>query len=326
MRTVGATSKSTEDNKELIWLALQEHDDWVTSAQLGEELGINKGTIKSYMRRIKQEHPNIISNKMFGYKVIAEKKNSEGYSDPTAKAAIDNVDTPDVEEKTVSNGYETSLYGANYDNILPGTLWETSSSGGMNKEYFFVIVSRVNNMNVAFGLSVYREDLDRFPDRKVDIIVSTILEGDYLGDMSCLRCKPMKYFKRELTIKKSSETLNAAKTYVSTLIGNTDLLTNVRSAGYNEGYAKGINDGQEGHKLALAESYQSGLKDGQQKGYDTGYSDGKKEADEAWAAKETPAKDGESVSDADIVQLITERNLYKTFYEQLLEVMKGGSK
>lgn len=318
--------ENAKEVRDLVYLALQEHTDWTTSAAIASELGLERDQVKSALRKLKTEHPEIVSSKSFGYKITTPRKNNEGYSDPTAKAAIDNVDTPDVEEKTVSNGYETSLYGANYDNILPGTLWETSSSGGMNKEYFFVIVSRVNNMNVAFGLSVYREDLDRFPDRKVDIIVSTILEGDYLGDMSCLRCKPMKYFKRELTIKKSSETLNAAKIYVSTLIGNTDLLTNVRSAGYNEGYAKGINDGQEGHKLALAESYQSGLKDGQLKGYDIGLRDGRKEAAEAWEAKETPAKDGESVSDADIVQLITERNLYKTFYEQLLEVMKGGSK
>ena len=33
--------------------------------------------------------------------------------------------------------------------------------------------------------------------------------------------------------------------------------------------------------------------------------------------------DIETVDYADVVQLITERNLYKTFYEQLLEVMKS---
>lgn len=120
---MGATSKSAEETRELIYLALQDHDDWTTTAQLSEELGIGRDTIKAHFRKIKQEHPNIISSKQFGYKIVTDRKNSEGYSDPTAKAAIDRVDAElaakngVVNESVPKKEYNRSFYGADYDDI-----------------------------------------------------------------------------------------------------------------------------------------------------------------------------------------------------------------
>jgi hypothetical protein len=153
----------------------------------------------------------------------------------------------------------------------------------------------------------------------------------------------MKYFMGEVTIKRPTETLAMAKSAISGLLGFTDSLKIEYDSGYQKGLADGKASGEEEHKEALAEEHQRGLREGTDKGYDKGYKDGydagKKESDVEWNAKEVarcncceyrncekPAPEtapDETVDHADMVQLITERNLYKNFYEQLLEVMKS---
>lgn len=328
-----ATVKAAEETRELIYLALQDHDDWVTSAQLSEELGIDRDAVKAHFRKLKQEHPNIVSSRQFGYKITTEQKNSEGYSDPTAKAAIDRVDAElaakngVVNESISKKEYNHSFYGADYDDILPGTLWETSSSNG-NTDFFFVISSMVNGAPVAFGLNVYPQDEDGYPDRKVDVVINSVVSGVYIGDVSCLRSKPMKYFMGEVTIMRSSETLSMVRSAISKLLGFDESLKLEYEAGYNNGLAEGKSAAEEEHKEALAEEYQKGLTDGTRKGWDKGYEEGKKEVEDERNAQAILDEDiskiePETVDYADIVQILTERNLYKTFYEQLLEVMKA---
>ena len=324
---MNTTTRSATETKELIWLALQDHDDWVNSSVLAEEVGVSKWTIIEHMKKLKVEHPEIISSKGFGYKITASKKNSEGYSDPTASAAINTV--CDSQSGDKDKEYNMSYYGACYDNILPGTLWETASSKG-DPEYFFVVVDWVNGAPMAFGIPMYQDSYGQ-----IDLTVSSILHGDFYGSMSQIRCKPMKYFKSEVTIKCSSDALTTAKTHIGTLIGFDETVRGEHKAGYNEGYFKGIEDGkastEEEHKEALAEEHQRGLREGTDKGYDKGYKDGydaaKKEVEhlKAWSTPDDDISkiEPETVDYADIVQLITERNLYKTFYEQLLEVMKS---
>lgn len=327
---MNTTTRSAAETKELIWLALQDHDDWVTSSVLAEEVGVSKWTIIDYIKKLKSEHPELISSKSFGYKITAANKNSEGYSDPTASAAINAVCDPQSSDK--DREYNTSYYGAYYDNILPGTLWETASSKG-DPEYFFVVVDWVNGAPMAFGIPMYPDSYGQ-----IDLTVSSILHGDFYGSMSQIRCKPMKYFKSEVTIKCSSDALEQAKKLVGNLIGMDSLIRDEHKAGYNEGYFKGIEDGKasetEAHKEALAEEHQRGLREGTDKGYDKGYKDGydtcKKEVEDLQKAQTILNDDiskieseSETVDYADVVQLITERNLYKTFYEQLLEVMKS---
>ena len=337
---MNTTTRSAAETKELVWIALQDHDDWVNSSVLAEEVGVSKWTIIEHMKKLKVEHPEIISSKAFGYKITAGRKNSEGYSDPTAMAAINKVDAELAaargEDNSVSKKeYNHSFYGADYDDILPGTLWETSSSNG-NTDFFFVISNMVNGAPVAFGLNVYPRDLDGYPDRKVDVVIDSVVSGVYVGDISCLRSKPMKYFMGEVTIKRPTETLAMAKSAVASLVGMDEVIRDEHKAGYNEGYFKGFDDGkaagEEEHKEALAEEHQRGLREGTDKGYDKGYLDGKADAEKEHAAKEVPVmepeekvgfSDIETVDYADAIQLITERNLYKTFYEQLLEVMKS---
>lgn len=320
--------ENAKEVRDLVFLSLQDHNDWVTSTTIASELGLGREQVKTALGKLKTENPEIISNRTFGYKITTPRKNSEGYSDPTAKAAIDNVSDEKFEFSTKKE-HASSIYGARYDNIVAGSLWEASSSS-TNTEYFFVIKPNVNDMPVALGVTVFNEKQDRFPDRKIDICVESILDGNFLGDMSCLRCKPMKYFKREITIKKPTETLTSAKHCVSDMVcghvRELELDNDLRVARYKiESWKKCTNKSTpEEAEMAMLEEYQRGLKDGQQKGYDIGYADGKKEADEERTTKETSIKDREF--DADIVQLNTERNLYKTFYEQLLEVMRGGSK
>lgn len=331
--------ENAKEVRDLVYLALQEHNGWVTSSTIANELGLERDQVKSALYKLKSQHPEIISNRSFGYKITAPKKNSEGYSDPTASTAINTV--CDSQSADKDREYNTSYYGAYYDNILPGTLWETASSKG-DLEYFFVIVDCVNGAPIAFGIPMYPDSYGQ-----IDLTVSSILHGDFYGSMSQIRCKPMKYFKSEVTIKCSSEALAAAKMLVSNLIGADEVVRNEHKAGYNEGYFKGIEDGkkafdaaEEEHKEALAEEHQRGLREGTDKGYDKGYKDGydtcKKELDycknDAIATeaavhnlepKPEEKPENETVDYADVVQLITERNLYKTFYEQLLEVMKA---
>lgn len=332
--------ENAKEVRDLIYLALQEHDDWVTSTTIANELGLGREQVKSALGKLKTQHPEIISSKSFGYKITAPKKNSEGYSDPTATAAINNVS--DSQSGDECREYNTSYYGAYYDNIIPGTLWETASSKG-DPEYFFVVVDWVNGAPMAFGIPMYSESYGQ-----IDLTVSSILHGDFYGSMSQIRCKPMKYFKSDVTIKCSSDALAQAKKLIGNIIGMDSLIHDEHKAGYNEGYFKGVEDGkkafdiaQEEHKEALAEEHQRGLREGTDKGYDKGYKDGydscKKELDycknDAIATEEAlnnltskPAPEtapDETVDYADVVQLITERNLYKTFYEQLLEVMKS---
>lgn len=331
--------ENAKEVRDIVFLALQEHNDWVTSSTIANELGLGREQVKTALTKLKSQHPEIVSNKSFGYKITAPKKNSEGYSDPTATTAINAVCNSQPDDK--DREYNTSYYGACYDNILPGTLWETSSSKG-DPEYFFVVVDWVNGAPMAFGIPMYQDSYGQ-----IDLTVSSILHGDFYGSMSQIRCKPMKYFKSEVTIKCSSDALTTAKTHIGTLIGFDETIRDEHKAGYNEGYFKGIEDGkkafdtaQEEHKTALAEEHQRGLREGTDKGYDKGYKDGydacKKELDycknDAIATKEAfnnltskpePETHPETVDYADVVQLITERNLYKTFYEQLLEVMKS---
>lgn len=340
--------ENAKEVRDLVYLALQEHTDWVTSSTIANELGLERDQVKSALRKLKTEHPEIVSNKSFGYKITAPKKNSEGYSDPTAMAAINKVDAELAAKNGVINeivskkDYNQSFYGTDYDDILPGTLWETSSSNG-NTDFFFVISNMVNGAPIAFGLNVYPQDEDGYPDRKVDVIIDAVYSGVYVGDVSCLRSKPMKYFMGEVTIKRPTETLAMAKSAVSGLLGFTESL----KMEYDSGYQNGLSDGkkafdaaEEEHKEALAEEHQRGLREGTDKGYDKGYKDGhdacKKELDycknDAIATEEAfnnltsnqePETQPETVDYADVIQLITERNLYKTFYEQLLEVMKA---
>lgn len=348
--------ENAKEVRDLVYLALQEHTDWVTSSTIANELGLGREQVKTALHKLKTEHPEIVSSKSFGYKITAPKKNSEGYSDPTAMAAINKVDAElaakvrnDDTNFVAKKEYNHSFYGTDYDDILPGTLWETSSSNG-NADFFFVVSNMVNGAPVAFGLNVYPQDLDGYPDRKVDVIIDSVVSGVYVGDVSCLRSKPMKYFMGEVTIMRSSETLSMVKSAISKLLGFDESL----KLEYEAGYQNGLKDGKEcedykkaldeQHKEALAEEHQRGLREGTDKGYDTGYKDGydtaKKELDycknDAIATEEAfhnleskpeekPVSDVQplTIDDADVVQLITERNLYKTFYEQLLEVMKS---
>jgi len=329
---MNTTTRSAAETKELIWLTLQDHTDWVTSQALAEEVGVSKWTIMEHMKKLRVEHPEIISSRSFGYKITAPKKNSEGYSDPTASAAINTV--CDSQSGDKDKEYNTSYYGACYDNILPGTLWETASSKG-DPEYFFVVVDWVNGGPMAFGIPMYPDSYGQ-----IDLTVSSILHGDFYGSMSQIRCKPMKYFKSEVTIKCSSDALTTAKSLVTNLIGFDEVVRGEHKAGYNEGYFKGIEDGkkaaEEEHKEALAEEHQRGLREGTDKGFDkgyiAGYDTGKKESEDLQQAQAILDDDISkiesedkplTIDDADVVQLITERNLYKNFYEQLLEVMKS---
>ena len=332
--------ENAKEVRDLVYLALQEHSDWVTSSAIANELGLGREQVKSALYKLKAEHPEIISSRSFGYKITTPRKNSEGYSDPTAMAAINKVDAELAaargEDNNVSKKeYNHSFYGTDYDDILPGTLWETSSSNG-NTDFFFVISNMVNGAPVAFGLNVYPRDLDGYPDRKVDVVIDSVVSGVYVGDISCLRSKPMKYFMGEVTIKRPTETLAMAKSAVANLIGMDEVIRNEHLAGYNEGYFKGFDEGKasetEAHKEALAEEHQRGLREGSDKAYDKGYKDGfdagKKESEDLQNAQAILDDDiskiePETVDYADVVQLITERNLYKTFYEQLLEVMKA---
>ena len=326
--------ENAKEVRDLVFLTLQEHNDWVTSSTIANELGLGREQVKTALTKLKTEHPEIISSKSFGYKITAPRKNSEGYSDPTAAAAINAV--CDSQSCDKDREHNTSYYGAYYDNILPGTLWETASSKG-DPEYFFVVVDWVNGAPMAFGIPMYPDSYGQ-----IDLTVSSILHGDFYGSMSQIRCKPMKYFKSEVTIKCSSDALNTAKSLVANLIGFNESLNREHKAGYNEGFFKGFDDGkkasEEEHKEALAEEHQRGLREGTDKGYDKGYKDGydagKKELDyvnnDVIATEEAfnnlaskPEEKPETVDYSDVVQLITERNLYKTFYEQLLEVMKA---
>lgn len=328
--------ENAKEVRDIVFLTLQEHNDWVTSSTIANELGLGREQVKTALTKLKTEHPEIISSRSFGYKITASKKNSEGYSDPTAATAINAVCNSQPDDK--DREYNTSYYGAYYDNILPGTLWETSSSKG-DPEYFFVVVDWVNGAPMAFGIPMYQDSYGQ-----IDLTVSSILHGDFYGSMSQIRCKPMKYFKSEVTIKCSSDALAQAKKLIGNLIGMDSLIRDEHKAGYNEGYFKGIEDGkecedykkalEEQHKEALAEEHQRGLREGTDKGYDKGYKDGydagKKEVEDERKAQTILNEDiskiesePETVDYADVVQLITERNLYKTFYEQLLEVMKS---
>lgn len=324
--------ENAKEVRDIVYLALQEHNDWVTSSTIANELGLGREQVKTALTKLKTEHPEIISSKSFGYKITAPKKNSEGYSDLTASVAINTV--CDSQSGDKDKEYNMSYYGACYDNILPGTFWETASSKG-DPEYFFVVVDWVNGAPMAFGIPMYQDSYGQ-----IDLTVSSILHGDFYGTMSQIRCKPMKYFKSEVTIKCASDALTDAKKLVGNLIGIDSLIRDEHKAGYNEGYFKGYDAGKsaaEGkHKEALAEEHQRGLREGTDKGYDKGYKEGyetcKKEVEDerkAQAILDDDISKIESedkpltIDDADVVQLITERNLYKNFYEQLLEVMKS---
>ena len=115
--------ENAKEVRDLVFLTLQEHNDWVTSSTIAGELGLGREQVKTALTKLKTEHPEIISSRSFGYKITAPKKNSEGYSDPTAMAAINKVDAElatkvrndDANDYVSKKEYNHSFYGTDYD-------------------------------------------------------------------------------------------------------------------------------------------------------------------------------------------------------------------
>lgn len=156
-------------------------EKWYTSRELSEMLGIGRERTKTIMvSDVKPKHPEVVSSKHLGYKISkkiearmpskrknTDMKNSEGYSDPTAGAAIRNVEA--------DNPYKSA-----------GEVWRTEAANG-DVEYFLVFAEY---STTRLGIPLYIQSNGRFVD---PIVIDSLGGAKLYGDCTQVKSKPKKY-------------------------------------------------------------------------------------------------------------------------------------
>lgn len=156
-------------------------EKWYTSREFSEMLGLGRERIKSIMvSDVKPKHPDVVSSKHLGYKISkkiearmpskrknTDMKNSEGYSDPTAGAAIRNVEA--------DNPYKSA-----------GEVWRTEAANG-DVEYFLVFAEY---STTRLGIPLYIQSNGRFVD---PIVIDSLGGAKLYGDCTQVKSKPKKY-------------------------------------------------------------------------------------------------------------------------------------
>lgn len=160
---------------------LQKDNEWHTSKELSETLGLGRERVKTIMiQEVKPKHPEVVSSKHLGYKISkkiearmpskrknTDMKNSEGYSDPTAGAAIRNVEA--------DNPYKSA-----------GEVWRTEAANG-DVEYFLVFAEY---STTRLGIPLYIQPGSRFVD---PVIIDSLGGAKLYGDCTQVKSKPKKY-------------------------------------------------------------------------------------------------------------------------------------
>lgn len=156
-------------------------EKWHTSRDLSEILGLGRERVKAIMvQEVKPKHPDVVSSKHLGYKISKkiearmpskrknmDMKNSEGYSDPTAGAAIRNVEA--------DNPYKSA-----------GEVWRTEAANG-DVEYFLVFAEY---STTRLGIPFYIQSNGRFVD---PVIIDSLGGAKLYGDCTQVKSKPKKY-------------------------------------------------------------------------------------------------------------------------------------
>lgn len=160
---------------------LQKDNEWHTSKELSETLGLGRERVKTIMiQEVKPKHPDVVSSKHLGYKISkkiearmpskrknTDMKNSEGYSDPTAGAAIRNAEA--------DNPYKSA-----------GEVWRTEAANG-DVEYFLVFAEY---STTRLGIPLYIQPGSRFVD---PVIIDSLGGAKLYGDCTQVKSKPKKY-------------------------------------------------------------------------------------------------------------------------------------
>lgn len=107
-----------------------------TSAKLQTKFNISKNVCYNAIQYCKHVHPSFKSKNGVGFFVTADKKNSEGYPDPTAAAALANI--------MMSNGVKSEPYIPKtiiYDELFkPGVVFQTL----LGRSYVHMYVASVS--------------------------------------------------------------------------------------------------------------------------------------------------------------------------------------
>lgn len=183
-------------------------EKWYTSREFSEMLGLGRERIKSIMvQEVKPKHPDVVSSKHLGYKISkkiearmpskrknTDMKNSEGYSDPTAGAAIRNVEA--------DNPYKSA-----------GEVWRTEAANG-DVEYFLVFAEY---STTRLGIPLYIQSNGRFVD---PVIIDSLGGAKLYGDCTQVKSKPKKYMIDTIGMIET-EQLNDIRRRTSEAIGVT---------------------------------------------------------------------------------------------------------
>ena len=183
-------------------------EKWYTSRELSEMLGIGRERTKTIMvSDVKPKHPEVVSSKHLGYKISkkiearmpskrknTDMKNSEGYSDPTAGAAIRNVEA--------DNPYKSA-----------GEVWRTEAANG-DVEYFLVFAEY---STTRLGIPLYIQSNGRFVD---PIVIDSLGGAKLYGDCTQVKSKPKKYMIDTIGMIET-EQLNDIRKRTSEAIGVT---------------------------------------------------------------------------------------------------------
>lgn len=187
---------------------LQKDNDWHTSKELSEMLGLGRERVKTIMLQdVKPKHPDVVSSKHLGYKISkkiearmpskrknTDMKNSEGYSDPTAGMAIRNVEA--------DNPYKSA-----------GEVWRTEAANG-DVEYFLVFAEY---STTRLGIPFYIQPGSRFVD---PVIIDSLGGAKLYGDCTQVKSKPKKYMIDTIGMIET-EQLNDIRRRTSEAIGVT---------------------------------------------------------------------------------------------------------
>lgn len=194
-------AKMKEREEFIVSILKEDPKTTVTGKSIDDAVGITASNRAMYMRKLMKKYPQIqnVGKKEAEYKWVEDSpvkiKNHEGYPDPTAKKAIDNIFN-----QTTS--------------ICPGEVWSTVESNGSTQPIFVL-----NSLNgAAQCMKLYHENSKNIEITGPDYFQIDIFGISYIGDPSHVTFKPLRYCTKRIA-EASDVKLKEARWMIAKVFG-----------------------------------------------------------------------------------------------------------
>ena len=210
---MGATAKTIERDRKIVEFIKEKSrvNETVTKSQLEKYMGLSGQYVVQIMHGLMRSHKEIQRVSKAGieseYKWVEDlpvkPKNHEGYPDPTAAAAINNV------------------IGSNPD-IGPGEVWGTQESNGSTG-----LIYTLNSLNGACQcIKLYHDTEENRNIVGANPFRVTVLGRDYIGDPTHVTFKPLRYCIRRRAFSHASK-LKEAREALAKIFGIPNIVEKV---------------------------------------------------------------------------------------------------